>query len=286
MTVETYDARICSLGEGPLWHPTRKAFFWFDILEKKLLSQNDGRPASWTFDAPVSAAGWLDDGNLLVASATGLYRFSIADGTRTLIANLEHNNTKTRSNDGRADPWGGFWIGTMGYNAETGAGAIYRYFQGQLRKLVSDITISNAICFAPDRSHAYFTDTPTGHVMKIALDRNGWPVGNAKVFIDLSAEGLKPDGAVTDANGKLWIAQWGAARVACYDKDGIFQNAVALPAHQVTCPAFGGEDYSTLLVTSAAAGLPDDVLAAAPKQGMTFAIPNAGKGLPEPRVLL
>jgi sugar lactone lactonase YvrE len=174
----------------------------------------------------------------------------------------------------------------MGRKAEPAAGAIYRYYQGTLRTLFGSITIPNAICFAPDRSRAYFTDTPTGQVLQVALDRNGWPDGVPSLFADLTAEGLNPDGALVDAAGTVWIAQWGAARVAAYDRQGRFLRAIALPAQHTTCPAFGGADFGTLYVTSATQGVPDDMIAKAPQQGMTFSITGAARGLPEPRVLL
>ena len=286
MTPDVYDSRVCTLGEGPLWHPERNQLFWFDILNQRLLSTENGEHLHWDFGEEVSAAGWIDRDTLLIASCSALWRFDLPTGTREQICPLEGSQSTTRSNDGRADPWGGFWIGTMGYDAQPKAGAIYRLYQGKLRKLFANITISNAICFAPDRSCAYFTDTSTAQIMKVALDRQGWPAADAECFIDLTAEQLNPDGAVTDANGTLWAAQWGAGRVAAYDKNGVFQRAVALPAVQTTCPAFGGADFSTLFVTSAAKGLPDDVVSAAPEQGMTFAVENIAKGLPEPRVLL
>lgn len=286
MTVAVFDNRACTLGEGPLWHPLRNEMFWFDILEKQLLTRDADGPQHFQFGEEVSAAGWVDNDTLLIASSKGLWRLDLRDGSRTLISPLEQDNAETRSNDGRADPWGGFWIGTMGYNAETGAGAIYRFYQGTLRKLFSQITISNAICFAPDRSQAYFTDTVTGKVMKVALDRHGWPDGLPEVLIDLAPEGLNPDGAVVDSTGALWIAQWGSGRVAAYNKDGQFQRDIAFPALQVTCPAFGGAELSTLFVTSAAKGISQDTLVSAPGQGMTFCLPGVAKGLPEPRVLL
>lgn len=286
MTGSVFDDRVCTLGEGPLWHPLRNELFWFDILGQRLLTQGQNGAQHWDFDEPVSAAGWIDADHLLIASATGLWRFDLASGMRKLICPLEQNNPATRSNDGRADPWGGFWIGTMGINAEPGAGAIYRYYQGVMRKLFSPITISNAICFAPNRSTAYFTDTATGQIMKTALDRNGWPAGPPEVFVDLSREGANPDGAVVDAEGGLWVALWGAGRVASYAPDGRFLRAIHLPAHQVTCPAFGGPDLSTLYVTSAAKGLSQQVREHAPEQGMTFQIDVQTKGLSEPRILL
>ena len=286
MTANTFDDRQCLLGEGPLWHPVRQQLFWFDILNKKLLTRDNGSQQEWMFDETVSAAGWIDTDTLLIASATGLWCLSLTTGSRKLIAPLEADNKITRSNDGRADPWGGFWIGTMGYNAETGSGSIYRFYQGQLRKLFAEITISNSICFAPNRSAAYFTDTATRKIMKTALDRSGWPAGAPQVFLDLSAEALNPDGAVVDAQGSLWVAQWGAGRVAAYDTSGSLQHAIELPATQVTCPAFGGEDLKTLYVTSATEGLDPRAIASNRSHGQVFSVEGIAQGLPEPKVLL
>jgi sugar lactone lactonase YvrE len=193
----------------------------------------------------------------------------------------------TRSNDGRADPWGGFWIGTMGKGAERGAGAIYRYYRGELRRLVSDVTISNAISFTPDAGFACFSDTMTGRVMRWALDEaTGWPVGEAGVFLDLRAERLNPDGAVFDADGRFWVAQWGAGRVAAYDGEGGFLRAVSVGAAHSTCPAFGGPEMRTLFCTSALQGLTPEQIAAAPESGMTFAVDDVAKGQSEPAVIL
>jgi len=282
-----YDDRVCALGEGPLWHPTRQQFFWFDIVGKRLLTRTDARPQEWRFDENVSAAGWIDNDTLFMASETGLWRFSLNDGTRKLVVPLEADNPVTRSNDGRADPWGGFWIGTMGKNAEADAGAIYRFYKGELRQLFQPITISNAMCFSPDRRFAYYTDTLTKLVMRqpLAMD-NGWPVGEAEVYLDLRGEGLNPDGAVIDAAGNMWVAQWGACRIAAYSPDGTFLKAVEFDALQTSCPAFGGADLTTLYCTTAAVGLKAETLEKHPSNGMTFLSMDAGKGQAEHQVIL
>lgn len=256
--MEVFDPRVCELGEGPLWHPERGELFWFDIIGKRLLSRRGEETAEWQFDEHVSAAGWVDRDRLLMASETGLWVFDIASGQRELAADLEAESSVTRSNDGRADPYGGFWIGTMGKRAEPGAGSIYRYYRGEVTKLFGDITISNGISFNTDGKSAFFTDTATRQVMRVGLDRNGFPAGAPEVFVDLRADALNPDGAVVDAEGNLWIAQWGASRIACYGPDGAFEQAISLPASQASCPAFGGPDLSTLFVTTAAEGLKDE----------------------------
>lgn len=281
------DARRCTLGEGPLWHPQREQLFWFDILGRRLLSQRDDQVLEWSFDERISAAGWVDDNVLLVASETALLTFDLLSGARQKVCALEADNPLTRSNDGRADPWGGFWIGTMGLNGEKQAGAIYRYYRGELRRLFADISISNAICFSPDRRHAYFADTARQQIWRQPLDeQHGWPQGEAQPFIDGRVAGVNPDGAVIDSQGRLWNAQWGASRVACYDADGRFLQAVAFPASQISCPAFGGPDLSTLFATSARDGLDNEALAAEPQAGKLFAVEVAAQGQAEHRVIL
>ena len=286
MTPYLFDDTRCRLGEGPMWHPERGQLFWFDILGRKLLTREGGAMRAWDFPEMVSAAGWIDRDTLLIASETALLRFDLASGRTEVVAALEADNPATRSNDGRADPQGGFWIGTMGKAGAPGAGAFYRYCRGELRRLVANVTVTNAICFAPDGTAAYYADTPKMQVLRHRLDAQGWPVGEAEVFLDLRAEALMPDGAVTDAEGNFWNAQWGAGRVAQYDSAGRFLQAVDLPPAQTTCPAFGGAGLATLYCTSAMQGLAEGRLAAEPQHGRTWAVDGIGRGRPEPRVIL
>ncbi|OIP82427.1 MAG: gluconolactonase [Rhodobacterales bacterium CG2_30_65_12] len=281
-----YDARPCSLGEGLLWHPERGQLFWFDILKGKLLSRDENRALAWQFDAMVSAAGWIDRDRLLIASDSSLFVFDLESETSIEVAPLEADNPETRSNDGRADPFGGFWISTMGKNAEPNAGAIYRLYHGRLQQIVAGLTIPNAICFSPDGRLAYYTDTPTRQVLAQPLGPEGWPEGAPRVMIDLRAEGLNPDGAVTDAAGNLWIAEWGAGRVAVHAPDGAFLRAVEVGARRSTCPAFGGRGLGTLYVTTARQQMDAAALAADPLAGQLFAVEPGATGRAEPRVIV
>ncbi len=283
---EVFDDRPCVLGEGPLWHPERAQLFWFDIPRGKLLSRRGEARFDWDFGEMVSAAGWIDRDRLLVASETSLFVFDIARETAREVVPLEAHMMETRSNDGRADPHRGFWIGTMGRHAEPQAGAIYRFFKGQIRRIFGGLTIPNAICFAPDGKTACFADTPTGKLFAQPLGRDGWPEGAPRVLIDFAREGLYRDGAVTDAAGNLWIAQWGAGRVAVHAPDGRFLRALKPGAQQTTCPAFGGAGLDRLFVTTAREGLDTRALAADPLAGQLFSLPAHTKGRAEPRVLL
>ena len=274
-----FDARACELGEGPLWHPVREELFWFDILNRTLHSKT----RSWTFPEFVSAAGWISADELMIACETGLFRLNLVSGERSTIATA--GTMQTRSNDGRADRQGGFWFGTMGKKAETGLGSIWRWHRGELRQLVRGINIPNSICFTPDGTAAHFSDTTRGRVMKVALDAQGWPKGEPEVWLDLERAGLNPDGAVIDAEGRFWNAQWGAGRVASYGPDGAFLAAIETSdAPQSSCPAFGGPGLTTLYVTTALEHMDAEARAKHPASGQLFAFPGAGKGLPEPQV--
>lgn len=281
-----YDSRPCLLGEGPLWHPERGQLFWFDVLNGKLLSRLGDDLLDWQFDEMISAAGWVDRDHLLIASETELFTFNLESGATAHVAPLEAETAGTRSNDGRADPFGGFWIGTMGKYAEPDAGAIYRLYSGQIRRIYTEITIPNAICFSPDGRFAYFTDTVTRQVMAQPVGHDGWPEEAPRLFLDLSAEGLNPDGAVTDADGNLWLAQWGAGRVVAYSPEGVYLRAVEVGARRSSCPAFGGADFGTLFVTTAQEGMDQAERAADPLAGQVFMARPGARGRAEPRVRL
>ena len=277
-----HDDRICLLGEGPLWHPEREELFWFDILGRRL----HGPGRSWTMDRIATAAGWIDRDRLLVATKGAMAVLNLADGSMTDVHPFLADAPHLRPNDGRADPQGGFWIGAMGLNAETGAGHIARLYKGEMRILYPGITIPNSICFAPDGRTAYFADTTEQVIRRVALDADGWPAGDSAIHIDLRGTDRWPDGSVVDADGTLWNAQWGAARVAAYDTAGRETAAVAFPAAQTSCPAFGGPDLQTLFCTSAAAGIAQGDLVTHPDTGRTFAARVAARGQREHRVIL
>lgn len=278
-----FDATPCKLGEGPFWHPTLEQLFWFDIIGARMLAQVDGRTMSRSFSQMVSAAGWVDETTLIVGAQNAVLKVDL-DGGEEVLAELEPDRP-TRSNDGRADPQGGFWISTIGMEDNPGQGAIYRYYRGELRQLVAGISVPNAICFDPSGAFGYWTDTTTGKVMKQPLDAQGWPAGEAAVWLDVSADGLNPDGAVVDAAGNFWGAFWDAGQVRCYDPSGALLQAIDLPAKQTTCPAFGGPGLATLYVTSAWRGL-SETADNAGRQGQTYMIEGVGPGQPEHRVIL
>jgi len=275
----------CELGEGPFWHPLLKRLFWFDILNQTLLSANtNGHLVDrFTFKHPASAAAIIDRETLAVATAGALLRFHIDTDTSTLIIPLEDDVPGNRTNDGRVNPAGGFWIGTMSRRGgqDPGAGAVYQYRDGRLETVLDDITIPNSTCFSPDGRTAYFADTPTDTIRKCDIDpATGLPAGAWSDFAITTGLG-HPDGAVVDSQGHLWSARWGGACVVRHAPDGSVDRIVELPVSRVTCPAFGGDDLRTLYITTAREGMTEEELEREPLAGSVFSIRVDVPGQPE-----
>lgn len=275
----------CELGEGAFWHPLQERLFWFDILNKTLFSATAGgiMVDRFTFDTPVTAAGVIDADNLAIASAAGIFRLELATDTRELITPLEPESTTTRSNDGRVAPSGGFWIGTMGLKdpGRIPAGSLYQVRAGAVTKILGDVHIPNATCFAPDGKTAYFTDGVTRTIRKVSIDRDtGLPTGEWQDFTKVTDQ-AEPDGAIVDSEGYMWNAQWNGSRVVRYAPDGSIDRIVTLPVSRPTCPALGGSDLKTLYITSAREGLTAEQLEKEPLAGSVFAIRVDVPGQPE-----
>lgn len=285
-TAELFIDSRCELGEGPFWHPLQDRLFWFDILNKTLFSATAGgiMVDRFTFDATVTAAGVIDSDTLAIASAAGLFKLQLSTDTRELLIPLEPLSTTTRTNDGRVNAAGGFWIGTMGLKdpGSVAAGSLYQVRAGEVTKILPDVLIPNGTCFSPDGKTAYFADTPTGVIRQIAIDpETGLPTGKWETLVEKGVIAGGPDGAVVDSEGFIWSARWGGSSVVRISPAGKVDREVKLPVSRVTCPAFGGKDLKTMYITTAREGMTAAEIAAEPLAGSVFAIDVDVPGLPE-----
>jgi sugar lactone lactonase len=286
---KTLSDRHCQLGEGCTYDPATDTAWWFDIVERTLLQADlaSGVVTEHALPMMASVVAFIDDQRQLLATENGLYVRDIADGRLTLHAALEADNPITRSNDGRVHQSGALWIGTMGRKAEQGAGAIYHFGGGELRRLYANISIPNAICFSPDGATAYFTDTREAILYRVAVDpANGLPTGDPAPLFDHRGGPGGLDGAVVDAEGLIWNARWGGSCIDAYSPEGDRVRTVRVPTRQPSCPAFIGRNFDRLLVTTAWQGMDEQARAADPHHGQTFILDVGARGRPEPRVRL
>ncbi len=281
--------RHCHLGEGPTYDAATDTAWWFDILERVLFQADlaSGEVTSHELPVMASVLAFVDDRRQLLATENGLYVRDIRHSRLTLHTPLESDNAATRSNDGRTHPCGALWIGTMGRKAEKGAGAIYRFYRGELSRLYASVTIPNAICFSPDGATAYFTDSSEGILHRVAVDpATAMPIGNPETLYDHRAGTGGLDGAVVDVEGLIWNARWGGSCIDVYTPAGERVRTIRVPAKQASCPVFVGAKFDRLLVTSAWEGMDDRAKAADPHHGKTFILDVGAIGRPEPRVKL
>ena len=279
----------CELGEGPMWNPLLGRLFWFDILNQTLFSATpDGHIVDrFTFKDVVSAAAIIDRDTLAIAQAGALLKFDIANDSFSTILPLEEEKPGNRTNDGRANPAGGFWIGTMSRRGgqDPGAGAIYQYRAGELTTVAEGLNIPNSICFSPDSRTAYYTH-PGAVIFKCSTDpQTGLPTGAWSPFVTLDGPGVA-DGSIVDAEGYLWNARWNGSSVLRIAPDGSIDRIVELPVSRVTCPALGGDDLKTLYITSAREGLTPEELEREPLAGSVFAVRVDVPGQVEPLLKL
>jgi len=287
-TVSIFCDHVCELGEGPSYDPVRDRLFWFDIRGRKLLEKAWPNGDTIVHDLPemASAIAMVDTDRQLLFTETGLFIRHESDGRLERHREIEAGNPVTRSNDARVHPCGAFWLGTMGKRAEPKAGAIYWHRGGEVRQLFPDMTIPNSICFSPDGETAYFADTEEGILFSVDCDpQTGLPTGEPRLFVDRRGMEGGADGSVVDAEGRLWNACWGAGALDCYAPDGALVERVAMPARQVSCPAFVGPDARRLVVTSAWQGMSADARLADPEAGRTFLVDIDVPGQFEPRAL-
>ena len=279
------------LGESPFWHPDEAALYWCDIPGRAL---NRYHPASavhrsWSFETEPGCAAPLMGGDLLLAMRDGLFRFSPASGERERLAPPPYDPQVERFNDGKADPQGRLWVGTIYEPRTAAAAALYRWVGDRLERMAGDVTVSNGLAFSPDGRTMYWADTPQHRVMAHDFDGAHGTLSRPRIFAqfplkqpgqDLSTYGGRPDGAAVDTEGAYWCAMFEGQRLLRFAPDGRLLQELPLPVRCPTMPCFGGADLRTLYVTTARENRPAAELATQPLAGCVLHTRVDVPGLP------
>lgn len=270
-------------GEGAIWHPERQTLFWVDIEGKTLYEyQPAGKTcSSWQFDRMVSTVVPESDSTVVVSLQDEIVRVDLHTGATVSIASIPDENGKVRCNDGKCDPAGRLWVGTMGFGAPEGAGALYCVWpDGSVKTQLKEVTISNGIVWSRNKKYMYYNDTPTGKIARYRYDVSNGKIVYDGVAVHIPAHTGVPDGMAIDSNDCLWVAQWGGSGVYCYNPyTGQLLAKVEIPAPHVASCAFGGKDLDTLYITTARAGLTDEQLEKYPLSGSVFSCTPGVKGV-------
>lgn len=275
-----------TLGEGVQWNADDGSFWWTDIPAARLYSYQlaSQQLRHWQLPEPLACFAFAkQDSRLLAAFASGVAWYNLHTGEREWLAKPEAHLPGNRSNDGRCDRQGRFWWGTIVERDDGQCASLYSLAHtGQVVCHLRDLRIANALCWSPDSRKLYHADSPSHSIRVYDFDAATGTLANGRLFAQTEL-GIEPDGACVDAEGYVWNAQWGAARVRRYTSAGAVALDLALPVSQPTCVAFGGDSLSLLAITSARAGLSDAQLAQQPEAGSLFIYATPYLGLAEPR---
>jgi sugar lactone lactonase YvrE len=167
---------------------------------------------------------------------------------------LEADDESTRFNDAKADPKGRLWAGTMKSDGEPGGGSLYRIGGDySYERVLSPVDISNGIVWSCDNK-MYYTDSISGEIQKFDYDSETGDITNAGV--EYKFEDATPDGMAIDSENNLWIALWGEGKVVCVDtKLHRITDTISVDAKLTSAVAFGGENLTTLYITTSRLGL-------------------------------
>jgi sugar lactone lactonase YvrE len=270
--VET-DLGPVELGEGPVWLDDRAELAWVDIQRGLiyLLDIATGHVRTILVGEMVGSIAPTVSGALVAAVATGFVLVDPETGRLRRLATLDRIDPTIRMNDGKADPWGRFWAGTMGLDKRPDAGTLY-CLEPDLRVTVAvdPVTISNGLDWTPDLGEMVYVDTPTQRVDRFDLDERGTDLRNRRPFVTLPRDAGAPDGLTLDAAGRLWLALWGGSAVHCFSPSAELEAIIRLPTSHVTSCTFGGPDLGDLYITSARSELSPEQLASEPLAGRLF----------------
>lgn len=275
MIAEVFIQTNNQLGEGPVWDHSRNELLWVDI-EKKLLQfyrLNSGERTVFAFESRIGAAVPVENTNkYLLALQNGLALFNRDDQSLEYISDCESDLYSNRFNDGKCDPAGRFWIGSLDLQINVGKGSLYCLdLRFSVSRKLSGLTIPNGMAWTDDDKTMYFTDTASRCVKQFDFEYETGAISNGKTVITVPEKLGWPDGMCIDREGMLWIANWGASCITRWNPyKGEMVDRVTVPAINVSSVCFGGENLDLLFITSARTGLTADELEKYPLSGSVF----------------
>jgi len=276
ITVQTVGSRISQWGEGPIWWQDKLVYV--DIEGHALVELDPDSCEETVYDMGerIGTVVPRASGGYLCAGGTGIYTFDPASGKKESLADPEADKRPdNRFNDGKCDPAGRFWAGTISLVKKSGDANLYMLdAEHDLELKIPEVTNSNGICWNAAAHTMYYIDTPTRKIRAYDFDLENGRIAEAGVIVDTEAAGYdsSPDGMTIDAEDKLWVAFCHGGCVVRFDpKTGEKLEQIDIPAVETTACAFGGADLDRLFVTT---GIKKD--ADEPDAGKVFVIDGLG----------
>ncbi|MBS1500486.1 MAG: SMP-30/gluconolactonase/LRE family protein [Bacteroidetes bacterium] len=274
----------CLVGEGPVWDTRRQAICWLDIVDGEIHEYIPGQGTFRTIRVGqmIGSFAVRKNGGFIGGLKKGIGFIDRETGKTDVFASPEHDQPDNRFNEGKCDPEGRFWAGTMAHSFEEGKGSLYLVHKDKtITRQIPGITISNGLAWSADHQIMYYIDTPTWQVAAFRYDPASGDISDKRIAIQIPEEDGWPDGMTIDTEGMLWIAHWDGWQVTRWDPlTGEKLLTISIPAAKVSSCTFGGEQFEDLYITTARIGLTENQLKDQPLAGSLFVWRNCGyKGL-------
>lgn len=275
-------AANATVGESPVWDAERQALWWVDIRQNRVLlhSPESGQIGQWWMPTQVFSINLTHKGRLLVALETGLHLLCTETGVTERLGDLVHGPKTTRFNDGKIDPAGRLWIGTVDLETSAPVGGLFVVNpDGTWEQKLGGIRCSNGLGWTTDSKTMFYTDSREKVIWSFDFDAETGTISGQKVHARIEDDAASPDGLTVDTDGCVWTALFGGYAVIRYDPAGKEMERVRVPAIRPTSCTFGGPDLKTLFVTSESFQLPVDALRRWPNSGGLFAVETQSTGV-------
>lgn len=267
------------LGEGAFWNYKTMELYWVDIEGKEFNIYNPSTRNNRSIKMPslIGTVVPYNENEAVVALVDGIYKVNLQTEELNLLSDVEANKPENRFNDGKCDPNGNFWVGSMYFEQSKPNASVYKISEkGETVKMIDSVTISNGIVWTKDSKTMYYIDTPTSHIMAYDFDPQTSTISNGRIAINVNEEDGFPDGMTIDENDMLWVGMWNGDAIAHFNPlTGELINKIKVPAHNVTSCAFGGENLDILYITTSSLDMTKEEQEKYPLAGSIFrVIPN------------
>ena len=271
------------LGEGPIWNHLTNMLYWVDIEGKALhiTDPSQGKDQRISMPTHVGTVVPVDEKKVVVALVDGAFLLDTQTEELSRVGSLDSANLGTRLNDGKCDPAGRLWVGSMHWETTAPIGGLFMMDgDGNVELKLDNITVSNGIVWTNDHQTMYYIDTPTGKVQAFDFDVATGAITNERTAVEVPESLGQPDGMAIDAEDKLWIGLWNGNSIVRYDpQTGELLQQLPVPAHNVTACAFGGRNLDSLFITTASVDMTENERIKYPDAGSVFVAVPGVKGV-------
>ena len=271
----------CTLGEGTLWVREHDSIYFTDIKKRKIYSFNTKTKKKniYKFNKEIGFLAHIK-GSIFILGLQNELRIQNLKSKKNLkTITIEPNIKLNRINDGKTDPTGNLWFGTMdNLERKIEKGSLYKLDKNlNLIKVDKNYRITNGPAFI-DQFNFYHTDSAKKKIYKIKINKNN-KIISKKIFKKFSNQDGAPDGMTLDKNKNLWVAHFHGACISVFNSKAKLIHKINFPAKNITNCTFGGHNNSELFVTTATKGMSKAEMRKFSYSGYLFSVKTNVKGI-------